>query len=227
MAAPKPPALLARWQAGLGRGAVTEVLLAVAVDVGKADGAIVTRVVAVRGVSQHGRLERGAEVVALREPAREAAALPRAEIGHAVAVDVGEANRRVLLDLVPASVGRERGARDLVAEARALRVPARDAAVATQAEVGLAVAVDVGESNGAPVVGLVPGLVVEVGADDVRREAMTVREPALDSPMRARADVRRLPSPSMSAMRSVAQCDSSSNEFASSQSGPSISRSKP
>src|SRR6185503_4000193 len=106
-------------------------------------------------------------MIAERTPTEEAGVLASADIGVAVAVDVGHADRRVLRRIVPAVVVEHEVGGDRRAEAVAARAPAAEAVFAFRADVASLVAVDVGEADRRVAAAVIPtARVAELGAVD-------------------------------------------------------------
>src|SRR5437868_7096185 len=89
--------------------------------------------------------------------AYDAGDVPGADVGLPIAVDVGKLDRRVVLHLIPrANVGPSRPADRRRGKARSRGEIADDAVDVSTADVGFAIAVDVGELDGRVILRLVP-----------------------------------------------------------------------
>src|SRR5690554_7421925 len=113
-----------------------------------------------------------------------------ARVQAVVAVDIGHANGREVIIIVPARGIRPKRAPDGRAEAVAARQVAAKAAGAARAQVGLAIAVHIFKADGQPVRQLIPAArVAPARPDDFAREVLPVRDPTAHPIFGARADV--------------------------------------
>ena len=133
-----------------------EIVFAVATDIAIGECRIVVVIGPAAGVGQTRTTESGAEFFALRQMADDAFAIASTDIGFAVAVDIGHANRRIILFAIPAVDVAPSHAQEIGFKRRALRNPASEASRTASTDVDFAIAVDIGESYRREVFGLAP-----------------------------------------------------------------------